>query len=78
LIKKKLLESSITFIDITERKEAEQLLQANMDELTRFNHVMVQRETRMIELKKEVNELCERVGEAPRYPLDFEKGKGKT
>ncbi|PWT99281.1 MAG: hypothetical protein C5B52_10875 [Bacteroidetes bacterium] len=63
----------ITFVDITARKEAEKLLQQNMDELTRFNHTMVTRETRMIELKKEVNDLCARLKEPPRYPLDFEK-----
>lgn len=63
----------ITFVDIIARKKAEQLLQQNMDELTRFNNAMVSRETRMIDLKKEVNELCERLGEPPRYPLDFEK-----
>jgi two-component system CheB/CheR fusion protein len=62
----------ITFVDITSRKEAEQLLQENIDELKRFNEAMVTRETRMIELKKEVNTLCEKLNEAPRYPLDFE------
>lgn len=62
----------ITFLDITTRIEAEQLLQQNMDELTRFNNAMVSRESRMIELKKEVNELCERLREQKRYPLDFE------
>jgi PAS domain S-box-containing protein len=63
----------ITFVDITARKEAEQQLQQNMDELTRFNNAMVSRESRMIELKKEVNELCQRLNEPQRYPLDFEK-----
>jgi len=63
----------ITFVDITARKEAEQLLHDNMEELTRFNRAMVSRETRMIELKKEINDLCMRLGEPIRYPLDFEK-----
>jgi hypothetical protein len=27
----------------------------------------------MIELKKEINELCQRHGEAARYPLEFEE-----
>jgi PAS domain-containing protein len=62
----------ISFIDITARKEAEQQLQENMDELIRFNQAMVSRETRMIELKKEVNECAQRLGEPARYPLDFE------
>jgi two-component system CheB/CheR fusion protein len=68
----------VTFIDITERKEAEQRLHDNMDELTRFNNAMVSRESRMIELKKEVNELSKRLGEQPRYPLDFEKEENKN
>lgn len=62
----------ITFVNITSRKEAEQQLQDNMEELKRFNLAMVSRESRMIELKKEVNELCERLKEPPRYPLNFE------
>jgi len=41
--------------------------------LTRFNNASVGRELRMIELKKEVNQLCGRLGDAPRYSLDFEK-----
>jgi hypothetical protein len=41
--------------------------------MIRFNQVIVTRESRMIELKKEVNELCQRVGGKSRYQLDFEK-----
>jgi two-component system CheB/CheR fusion protein len=62
----------VTFVDITGRKDADQLLKSNMEELTMFNMSMVSRELRMIELKKEVNELCEKLGESLRYPLDFE------
>ena len=29
------------------------------------------RELRMIEMKKEVNELCHRLGEVARYPIQF-------
>jgi two-component system CheB/CheR fusion protein len=68
----------ITFIDITARKEAERQLRENMEELIRFNNAMVSRETRMIELKKEVNALCERLDESQRYPLDFEKEEANT
>jgi hypothetical protein len=52
--------------EITERKRVE-------EELTRFNNAMVGRELRMIELKKEVNELCQSARLPHRYPLDFEK-----
>jgi two-component system CheB/CheR fusion protein len=62
----------LTFVDITERHRAQHALRENLDELTRFNTVAVGRESRMIELKKEVNELCARFGEPRRYPLAFE------
>jgi PAS domain S-box-containing protein len=61
--------------DITERKRAEEALQATNEELARFNRAMVGRELRMIELKKEVNQLCEQASQPPRYPLDFVKGE---
>ncbi|MFL5766180.1 MAG: CheR family methyltransferase [Bacteroidia bacterium] len=63
----------VTFVEITSLKDAEKQLQEKMDELTRFNTAMVSRESRMIELKKEVNELCERLNEPRRYPLDFDR-----
>ena len=63
----------ITFVDVTERKQAEQSLREKVEELTRFATLAVGRETRMIELKKEINELAVRFGEPSRYPLEFEK-----
>jgi two-component system CheB/CheR fusion protein len=65
----------ITFYDITERKKYEEQLHNNMEDLKRFNKAMVSRESRMVELKKEVNKLSERLGEPSPYPLDFEKGE---
>ncbi|MGH9715574.1 MAG: chemotaxis protein CheB [Candidatus Acidiferrales bacterium] len=64
--------------DITERKrkqentlqQAYNELQARASELGRFNRAAVGRELRMIELKKEINELCQRQGETPRYSLE--------
>jgi PAS domain S-box-containing protein len=72
-------------MDISERKKNEEALlhshaelSAHAEELARFNRAAVGREMRMIELKKEVNELCLRLGEAARYPLEFERDeKGK-
>lgn len=70
---------SITIVeDIAERKRLkEQIRQkvsllenANRD-LERFNRIAVGRELRMIEMKKEINTLCERLGEPPRYSLEF-------
>jgi PAS domain S-box-containing protein len=57
--------------DITERKNAEEELRKYMAELKRFNRLAVDRELRMIELKKEVNLLCEQLGEKPPYNLSF-------
>lgn len=62
--------------DALDRKQAEDALKQQMEELTRFNRAAVGRETRMIELKKEVNELAARLGEAPRYPLKFIQDAG--
>ena len=68
------------FYDITQRKQAEEALaqshaqlQSHAEELIRFNRAAVGRELRMIELKKEINELCQRHGEPARYPLEFEE-----
>ena len=57
--------------DITERTLAEEEILRHVEELERFNRATVGRELRMIELKKEVNELRVRLGEGPHYPLDF-------
>lgn len=55
--------------DITKRKQAEDELRAMNEELIFFNDAAVGRELRMIELKREVNELCAEVGLQPRYDL---------
>jgi hypothetical protein len=72
-------ECRVAVIDITERKEAQQQimrqneeLQAANGELNRFASASVGRELRMIELKKEINELYVQSGRPPRYPLVFE------
>ena len=69
-----------TSLDITRRKLAEKALRRSNEDLAhsnedlvRFNRVAVGRELRMIELKKEANELLARAGQAARYPLAFEK-----
>jgi len=55
--------------DVTARKQAEDALLASNAELTRFNQAAVGRELRMIELKKEINDLCAAAGQPPRYRL---------
>ena len=46
-----------THTDITERKQAEAQLREQLVELRRWHAVMLGRETRVIELKNEVNQL---------------------
>ncbi len=49
-------------IDSTERKKAEKYLKEHTDELERFNSAMGGRDLRMIELKKEINDVCRQAG----------------
>ncbi len=56
-----------TYEDITERKRAEEQVRQQLDELRRWYQATLGREDRVRELKAEVNALCARVGEAPRY-----------
>ncbi len=58
-----------------ERKVQERTaqLQASNQELERFNHAMAGRELRMIALKKEINELCARLQQPPRYKVEFDQ-----
>lgn len=53
--------------DISERKRAEVLLKGKINELEKFNRIMVGRELRMIVLKEEINELCEKLKLPKRY-----------
>ena len=51
------------------RRLAEEALQERVDELQRFHDLTVGRELRMIELKKEVNELLQKSGEHEKYKI---------
>ncbi len=46
-------------------------LKAGNEELTFFNRTMADREERMIELKKQINDLCKQLGRPPAYDVDF-------
>jgi PAS domain S-box-containing protein len=54
--------------DFTERKRAEGEIKRQLAELQRWQDVMLGRADRAQELKREVNDLCRRVGEPVRYP----------
>jgi len=53
--------------DITNLEHNKVLLQEKVADLERYNKLMTGRELRMIELKNEVNELCENLGLEKRY-----------
>ena len=57
----------VTLYDITDRKSTESLLQEQLDELHRWQKTMLGRESRIISIKQEVNELLARAGLPPRY-----------
>jgi hypothetical protein len=61
--------SALKQAEIELRHRAEELRAAN-EELTRFNRVTVGRELRIIELKKQVNELRAQLGQPPRYATE--------
>ena len=61
------------YYEITARKMVEEEVRNNADELIRFNQAAVDRELRMIELKKEVNRLCAQAGLLPRYVVEFDQ-----
>ena len=54
-------------VDITERKRAEIKLNEQLDELRRWHEITLGRETRILDLKREVNELLAKIGQPPRY-----------
>ncbi len=66
------------FDTITERKAAEQRLHEQLSELQRWQALMLDREDRVIGLKREVNDLLQRLAEPVRYPSQVEGGAKTT
>lgn len=56
------------FQDISERKQKELEIRQQLEELKRWHNITLGRESRIMEIKREVNDLCKRLGEPPRYP----------
>jgi PAS domain-containing protein len=59
---------ALTFSDVTERKRAEAQLNDQIEELKRWHQATLGRETRILDLKREVNALLDQSGQPPRYP----------
>ncbi len=55
-----------TFMDVSDIRSAEREL-SRMADVERFNRLAQGRETRILELKREVNDLCLRLADTPRY-----------
>ncbi len=60
--------------DISERKKVQAEIERQLDELRRWQAVMLGREDRNMDFKREVNALCRRLGEPVRYPSQEEGG----
>lgn len=72
------------FRDITKRKQAEEegeklnkQVVEKVSEMERFSKFTIGREMQMVDLKKEVNELCKRLGEKSRYDTKRIENKKK-
>jgi len=57
--------------DITERRQAEEELAQRVEDLESFNRLAVGREMRMIELKRQINDLSEQLGKEVPYDVSF-------
>ena len=62
-------------MDITERKQAEAKMAEQLDELRRWHAATLTRETRILELKHEVDEVAVESGKSPRYPSAKTEGR---
>jgi PAS domain S-box-containing protein len=62
-------------IDITESKHAGELLLSQLDELRRWQQVMLGREERILAMKQEVNALLAEQGRPPRYQSAQDEGQ---
>lgn len=56
-----------SLVDITEKKQAEEKIKRQLAELRTWQNIILDREDRVQELKREVNEQLERLGEPIRY-----------
>ena len=60
---------AVVFTDITKQKHAEADLNERLSELERFNRAAIDREVRMVALKKEINALSTQLNRPAPYPV---------
>jgi PAS domain S-box-containing protein len=58
----------VSITDITEHKRAEVEIKSQLNELQRWHKITLGRETHILDLKHEVNELLDKANQPPRYP----------
>lgn len=58
-----------SFVDVTEDKKLREELKEKVDKLETYKESTVDREIKMVELKKEMNKLYEKLGEKPKYVI---------
>lgn len=71
LAKRRLRTAAKLIGEIIARKCADQQLQQQAEELEQFNMLAVGREQRVIELKREINQLSQKLGQNAPYDLSF-------
>ena len=64
--------------DITSQKQVQRDLQKTIKELEYFNRLSIGREMRMIELKREVNDLAPLAQKEPPYDLTFQEKQNEA
>jgi len=64
----KIIGDLVLISNITAHKETEERLKKTLSDMERYNRLMVGREMRVVELKKEINALLQALGRPPAYP----------
>ena len=67
-----------TLQDVTDWHRNRTRIEQQLEELQRWSRVTLDREQRILELKHEINLLCKRVGETPRYATDSIAARDRT
>lgn len=61
--------------DISGRKEREATLRQSLDDVERLNRAMIGREVRILELKRDINQLCRELGREEPFQTDADHAK---